>query len=225
MDYQKGAVLIIIFLIVLVVIAVVLGMITILTNEIGILRSAADANTSSANARTGIEKTLYYDNKEIPPGADRGLCDLCNQCPDCNNCTATPLQGNGCNQNQCDNCRVEYDSTLSNGTFRVSATVSPDGVSPVLAINSTGYYNGVERQANYNSSTTGAPTGAPMGTMCDPSVNPSRCIVDPQGGGIITCALESSPCDFVFMCKDQQCAPGNNGSIACDPNAPENPCL
>src|SRR5688572_12675234 len=99
-EYQKGISLIISFVVMTVVLSVVLSLSTVLFSRVNVVNSMGNTVSSLYAAEGGIEKTLYYDRKEIPKigGQDavRGLCNICNDCSDCNNCTMTPVAADGC---------------------------------------------------------------------------------------------------------------------------------
>ncbi len=163
---QKGVSLIIIFLIMTVIIAIVLSISTILSSEIKIIGDIGSSVSSFYAADIGIEKTLYFDRKQVIAGAKRGFCNTCNACNDpsvdpatwCNNCFTTDLDPgptNGCDLTTCTNCKLDYDTTFSDKKYTVSATVSPDLITPTtsnLNINSKGLYRNVIRQINSFSS-------------------------------------------------------------------------
>ncbi len=147
---QKGVSLIITFFITTIIIAIVLSISTILFNEIKIIGDIGNSVSSFYAADTGIEKTLYFDRKQIPQGAARGFCNICTACngSDCQNCA---LSGSDCGITTCTNCQLTYNSAFNGRTYSVSATVSPNVANPMLSdliINSTGLYNGVTRQIN-----------------------------------------------------------------------------
>src|SRR3989344_5111408 len=106
---QKGVSLIISFFIMTIILAIVLGISTILFNEIKIISDISNSVSSFYAADTGIEKTLYFDRKQVTIGAVSGICNICNICNDsnidpvtyCNNCTTTPLASGGCDVSTC----------------------------------------------------------------------------------------------------------------------------
>ncbi len=151
---QRGVSLIITFLIMTVIIAIVLSISSILFNEIKIIGDIGNSVLAFHAADTGIEKTLYFDRKQIPVGGSRGFCNTCTACVnttnDCNNCTLT---GSNCGLTTCTNCQLTYNAAFLGKTYSVSATVSPNIANPLLSdliINSTGLYKGVTRQVNYS---------------------------------------------------------------------------
>jgi len=149
MNHQQGVSLVITFLIMTVLIAVVLNVSTILFNEIKIIGDSSNSVSAFHAATTGIETTLYYDKKQIPPGGTRGLCNTCNVCalgsldPNirCSSCTAV---GSACGLTSCTSCTVSYQLNYNGRNVSVSAAVSP-----TLTITSTGLYNSVSRATTY----------------------------------------------------------------------------
>lgn len=135
--------------------AMVLGVSTILFNEVKILGNMGNSTSAFYAAESGLEKTLYFDRKQVPAGAVRGLCNICNICTssDCSSCTATSLATNGtngCDVASCTNCRVTYNSTFGDMTYAIDARISPDpstGIS-TLFINARGFYRDAVRTIN-----------------------------------------------------------------------------
>ncbi len=160
--HQQGVSLIITFFVMTMIIAIVFSLTTILVNEIKITAGIGNSVISFYAADTSIEKTLYFDRKQLLVGANRGLCNICTVCNDpsvdshtyCNSCTTTPLAVNGCDLLNCINCQVNYSSAFGGTTNTVFSTVSPDpiisGVSNFL-IDSKGFYKDVTRQIEFNS--------------------------------------------------------------------------
>lgn len=156
---QRGVSLIITFLIMTIMLAIVLSTTTILFNEIKIIRDIGDSLSSFNSASSGIEKTLYFDRKQIPTGASRGFCNICNVCTsnDCSNCTVTSLAtdgSNGCNVTSCTNCEVTYNSSFDGRNYSVDAKVTPDPLNSNISnlnIVSNGFYNNTTRVATHTS--------------------------------------------------------------------------
>jgi len=153
MNNQKGVSLIIIFFIMTIILAAVLGVDTIIFNEVKIMSDSGNSVTALYAADTGIEKTLYFDRKQLPAGGTRGFCNTCNACSgsDCVNCILTTPPGGNCGLTTCTNCQLGYTTTFGGKQFTIFATVSPNVISPSksdLTINSTGLYNNVQRQVN-----------------------------------------------------------------------------
>lgn len=121
---QKGISLIITVLIVAVMLAAVLSLAVILVRQGAVTARTKSSFFSFYAADAGVEKTLFFNNKRIPPGGRRGLCSICTTCADCSECVLSPLGPSGCNPTTCNNCRVTYRSTLDGKTFEVNATIS-----------------------------------------------------------------------------------------------------
>jgi len=143
---QKGVVLIIAFFIMTIIIAVVLSIGTILFREIKAVGSAGNSVSAFYAAESGIEKVLYADRRQVPLGANRGMCNICNVCSNfsssCSHCVTIPLATNGCNILNCNNCQASFDSITGGNFYTVKATVSPDG----LIIGSQGTVGDVTRE-------------------------------------------------------------------------------
>jgi len=146
---QKGVSLIIAFFSLTILLVTVLSISTILFNEVKIISNASNSILSFYASSSGIEKTLYYANKQIPAGGYTGICNICNTCSsaDCQNCTTTPLASLGCDITSCGNCQVTYQSSFNNRRYIVDATISPDANPSysILNINSKGLYNNTAR--------------------------------------------------------------------------------
>jgi Tfp pilus assembly protein PilX len=160
---QKGVSLIITFFIMVIILSVVLMTSILLYSEIKITRNIGNSIIAYYSAESGLEKVFYYDRKVIPSGSTRGLCvmldsvnnpNYCQTDPGgnvehnlyCNNSNPNPglpLGTNGCNKNVCNNCEVDFTTTISgsDNTYSVKATVTPNGTNASitdLSINSTG---------------------------------------------------------------------------------------
>jgi len=145
---QKGVSLVITFLIMTIMLAGVLGFSTILFNKIKILGNIGNSISAFYAAQSGIERTLYFDRKEIPKKSARGLCNICNTCNDCDECTATDLSLGGCNVNTCNNCEVSYEYSFSGRTYKVLASTTP---SVFFVCSSKGEYINTTRTINITS--------------------------------------------------------------------------
>ena len=148
MNNQKGISLIVTFLIMTIMLVIVLGISTILFHKIKIINDLENSASSFNSAFSGMEKTLYFDKKQVPNGAKRGFCNICNACADCNSCTLTPLAPNGCNITNCVNCQLTYSSTFDNRSYNIDAKVTPNILSPTVSdfyINAQGFYNNTTR--------------------------------------------------------------------------------
>jgi len=151
---QKGVSLIITFLIMTIMIAIVLSLTTVIFNKVKIISNMGSSLSSFYAAHAGIEKTLYFDQKQIPMGATRGFCNICNFCNsnDCSNCVATSLVAGGCNINSCNNCEITYESTFDNRIYKIDATITPNVSNPMtfdLYINSKGFYKDTTRTVEF----------------------------------------------------------------------------
>ncbi len=136
--------------------AVVLGMTTILFNKFTMIRDMGNSLSAFYSAYSGLEKTLYFDRKQFPNNAQRGLCSICNTCPtnDCQNCVVAPLANNGCNTSICNNCQVTYTSTFDGRDYVVDAKVTENLSNPSLFdlyINSKGFYEDTMRVVEHRS--------------------------------------------------------------------------
>lgn len=153
---QKGVSLVITFLIMVVMLAIVLNLAAILVSEIRITSDIGKSNSSLYAAVSGAEEVLYFDRKQIPNLANRGLCNICNICDEltnCSDCSTTPLATDGCNQTSCTNCEVNYSSVIDNRSFRINAKVFPDELNPEILIfnlRSKGYYKDTSRAVELN---------------------------------------------------------------------------
>lgn len=127
---QKGVSLIVTLLMTTIILSVVLGISAILFNQVKITGNTGNSLSSLNAADSGSEKTLYFDRKQIPPGGNRGICNICSACLDCSNCVTVPLEPNGCDSASCTNCQVTYDSTFDDKAYTVDAKVTPDILNP-----------------------------------------------------------------------------------------------
>lgn len=151
---QRGVSLIITFMIMTIVLGVVLSMSVMLSSEVKITANIGNSVSSFYAAQSGAEKTLYFDRKQIPLGVDRGICSLCTTCAgeECIGCETTSLGADGCQPQTCNNCKVTYSSEFNNRTYKVSATVSPDGIYSAFTIQAKGFYKNTSRAIELNSS-------------------------------------------------------------------------
>ena len=171
---QKGISLIITFLIMTIMLAMVLSMTTILFNEIKVIFNIGSSVSSFNSAVSGIEKTVYFDEKQIPNGATRGLCNICNSCSssDCTSCVLTPIAANGCSIFNCTNCQITYNSSFNGRNYSVDAKVTPDPLNANiynLNIISSGFYKNTTRIVNYLSSKYVAQNTLPSITKISPT--------------------------------------------------------
>ena len=127
---QKGVSLIITFFISIIILFIVLSISTLLYSEIKVIRNMGNSISAFYAADSGIEKALYYDRKQIPEGAVRGICNICSLCDaeDCNSCVPTPLGEGGTGCTECTNCEVKFTTVIdqiSSKSYNVVANVSP----------------------------------------------------------------------------------------------------
>ncbi len=164
---QKGVTVIITFFIMVIILAIVLGVTAILFNEIKIASNSVDSVYAYYAAESGLEKTLYFDRKQIPNGASRGFCNICNVCSsgnvitpilNCNSCTATIVNNDatGCNPSICNDCQVQYTSNFNTNStspsYSVNGTVTPSGQNTAFNLTSKGSYLGIIREIELQSS-------------------------------------------------------------------------
>lgn len=155
MNNQKGVTLIITFMIMTIMLVIVLSISTVLFKQIKVINSIGGSVSSFYASESGAEQTLYFDKKQIPSGATRGFCDLCNHCDsnDCQNCTVMPLAQDGCNIDTCNNCQITYDAYFDDTTYSVNAKIIPQASNPnmsVFDINALGHYKDSTRAVNIN---------------------------------------------------------------------------
>jgi hypothetical protein len=124
-SYQKGVVLLVTFIIMGIVVAIVLGVSIILVSELKMIRGMGNSVVAFYTADSGIEKTLYYDNKEIPDNGSRGVCNICSSCSSesCQNCKTT---GSGCQPTNCTECQVYYETVLNDKIFKMVVVLAPE---------------------------------------------------------------------------------------------------
>lgn len=151
---QRGVSLVITFMIMTIILGVVLSISVMLNSEIKITANIGNSVSSLYAAQSGAEKTLYFDRKQIPLGARRGICSICATCAgeECVNCLATPLGTDGCRPQVCNNCKVTYSSEFNGRIYEVSATVTPDGLLSLFTIQAKGFYKNTSRAIELNSS-------------------------------------------------------------------------
>lgn len=175
-NHQKGVSLIITFFVITILLATVLALSTIVSHEINMISNAGNAVSSFYAAQSGLEKTLYFNRKQIPPGGTTGLCNLCNACSgsDCTSCTVTPLAAGGCNLTTCSNCEVTYNSTFDGRTLTINDKVSPDPLNSsisIFVIGAKGLYRNTTRTLAYGTSVQNiAPNPVPTITTISPGL-------------------------------------------------------
>jgi hypothetical protein len=153
LNSQKGVSLVIIFLMMTIIIAMVLSMSVILSHEVQIVTGLGTSEFAFYAIDTGIEKTLYFDRKEVLLGSNRGFCNICTSCNNgtidpanwCNNCSITPLAQGGCDPANCNNCQLDYDSSFGGDTYHITAT-TPNSSYPNFDMDITGTYKGAIRK-------------------------------------------------------------------------------
>jgi len=146
-DQQKGVSLIVTFFVMTILLAAVIALVTMLIKQSAITTNSSSSVSAFYAADTGIEKTLYFDRKQIPSGATRGFCNICAVCTDCVGCTLTALAPGGCATNTCNNCELTYNSTFDNRTYYVDATL----VGTHLLINAKGLFGNTLRVSQFDS--------------------------------------------------------------------------
>lgn len=156
---QKGVSLVITFLIMTVMLAIVLNLAAILVSEIRITRDIGSSTSSLYAAISGAEEALYFDRKQIPNLANRGLCNICEICDDltnCSDCSAASLatdDSNGCDTTNCLNCEINYNSTIDNRSYKINVKVTSDELNPGISIfnlKSKGDYKNTSRAVELN---------------------------------------------------------------------------
>ncbi len=174
---QKGVSLVIIFLIITIMLAIILNVSIVLFREVKIISHIGNSVSSLSAAKSGIEKTLYFDKKQIPTDASRGLCDICNSCDtkDCRNCSTISLAvdgSNGCDKISCVNCQVSYNSIFDDIRYTVDAKVTPSSSSPDISdlyIKAIGFYRDTENIFEHMSFQTAATNPVPIIKNISPS--------------------------------------------------------
>ncbi len=190
---QRGVSLIITFFITIIILFVVLAISTILYSEIRIIRNIGNSVVAFYAADSGVEETFYYDRKEIPAGAGRGICNICASgvCPDCYDCSAT-----GLDCETCSDCHVAFSSRINpnpnlNKFFDADIIVSQQCRVSTGVVSSYGFYKNVSRaiQIDYRTevSNLSIPDSGATATAQGPTgVNMviSATVLDPEGVGI-----------------------------------------
>ena len=139
---EKGVSLYVAFMIMSILLVIGFGISAILVSEIKVMRGMGRSVNAFYAAETGIEKTLYLDNMQIPEDGDRGLCNICNVPGEWDGCQAA---GSDCDPLSCTNCTVSlYDET---GALRhdIEATVTTVGETSTTIIKSVGTYKSTKR--------------------------------------------------------------------------------
>ena len=179
--------LLIAFVIMGIVTTIVLGVSVILLSELKMIRGIGGSVVAFYAADAGIEKTLYYDRKQIPENGTRGICYICDSCSpnDCQNCMTT---GADCASETCTDCQITYSSQFGNKSFQIKSTVSILGD----IFQSFGAYSGVSRAVELSGTTGGGgtvntgpsitnATAIPRSVPEGIEVNIAATITDPDG--------------------------------------------
>ncbi len=151
---ERGVVLVIAFLVMSILLATVLAVSTILVSETKIISNIGNSVSALYGSESGVEKTLYFDRKQIPNGGVRGLCSICSTCDsiNCANCAVTALGSSACTAQDCTDCKVSYSSAFDGKTYTLEARVTPnsDGVTHDLNIRAKGDYLNASRSLEVN---------------------------------------------------------------------------
>lgn len=150
---KKGASLIIVFFILTIILAIVLNISILLFNQIKIIRNIGNSVVAFYAADSGVEKVLYYDRIEIPVGATRGICNICNVClqEDCNDCLLT---GNDCDPETCSDCNITFNTAIdAKRSFEADVSVSQQCKISSGIISSFGFYEDVSRAIRLDATT------------------------------------------------------------------------
>ena len=132
----------------------VLGFSTILSGKIKIIGNIGKSISSFYAAESGLEKTNYFINTQIPLHGITGFCNVCNTCSgsDCNNCSLTEFYPTGCSPSSCNGCQLKYNSVFNGRTFYIDSTITTsDPLNPntsTICINSRGTYDNTSSTIN-----------------------------------------------------------------------------
>lgn len=141
---ERGVALYLAIMIMFILLAIGLGISTIIVSQMKMIRGMGDSVIAFYAADTGIDKTIFYDNKVIPSGGTRGLCYMNTSCPapDCDwTCTGCGESGGDCGDTTCTDCTVIYESDLNGKRYDVEAVISGGATT----IKSSGSYKGTKR--------------------------------------------------------------------------------
>lgn len=138
LDSEKGVAIYLSLMVMMILLAIGLGVSTIIISQINTTRGMGDSVVAFYAADTGIEKTIFYDNKVIPPTGNRGLCYICGSCADCLYCSTN---GTDCDPLNCIDCTISYYTNFNEKRYNVEATVSGG----VTTIKSKGIYKETQR--------------------------------------------------------------------------------
>lgn len=139
---QKGVSLYLTFMVMSILMVISFGISSILISEIRILRSMGHSVIAFYAAETGIEKTLYLDNHQIPEEGERGLCNICNLPDEWESCQ---VSGTDCDILTCTNCTCTFYDEINGQRHDVEASVTTEGEESVTIIKSVGTYEQTKR--------------------------------------------------------------------------------
>jgi len=139
---EKGVSLYVAFMIMSILLVIGFSISAILVSEIKVMRGMGRSVSAFYAAETGIEKTLYLDNTQIPEGGDRGLCNICNIPEEWDSCQ---LSGSDCDPISCTNCICTFYDETKGLRHDVEAAVTPVGETSTTIIKSVGTYKGTKR--------------------------------------------------------------------------------
>ncbi|MEK7658242.1 MAG: pilus assembly PilX N-terminal domain-containing protein [Patescibacteria group bacterium] len=226
-DKQKGVSLIITFFILTILLAVVLSTSIILYSEIKTIKNIGNSVVAFYLAESGIEKTLYYDRKQKPENANRGLCNICNVCPAHNPndppdqrsleciCPADWKSGADCDTITCSNCTIKFSTDIgSQKTYNVTSNLLQECKIAGGTLNSFGIFKDVSRAVQTTLSTK-VTIGVPP-IILNPGT-PFNC----TGGGV-TATIQADVYGDVEEVFTYITGLGSENYNQCYPNA--NPC-
>lgn len=156
---QRGVTLIITFLIMTVMLAIALNVSLLFFGEVKIVGDVGNSVTAFYAADSGLEQVTYLDRKA------GGFCNICDNpaygvMATCNSTSCVPegpnggcyseLQPGGCSPTSCNNCRLQFYSTIDGKTYHIDAEVYPVGASTVLDLQAKGVYQNITRAFDVN---------------------------------------------------------------------------
>jgi len=172
---QKGVSLIIAFFVMITMIAVVVSLSILLYGQIKILGNTSNAVSAFYLADGGIEKTLYYDRKEMV-GEIRGMCNICTEtdgvkvCPDCI-CDLEPT-GTDCEPDSCTDCNIKFTTPIEDSEkyYSLDITVNQQCKASSGSMNSYGFYENLSRaiMVSLNTKATVGVVPTIGGQVCSP---------------------------------------------------------
>ncbi|MSU60552.1 MAG: hypothetical protein EXS52_01390 [Candidatus Staskawiczbacteria bacterium] len=130
-DSQKGASLIVIFLIMTIMLAIVLSISVILSSQIKMISNMGNAVSSFYSAQTGLEEALYFEGKLA------GTCKVCTICEsaDCDSCRY---------KDTAIGCEVDYSANFDERRYKVNMKLNAG----IINITSKGDYKDTSRSIN-----------------------------------------------------------------------------